>query len=480
MNRRIIVHILGQMMKAEAALLLLPALVGVIYKEQDLYAFLITAAGAAALGFLCDLIRPKTREIYSQEGFVIVALSWVLFSLIGAVPFVITGAIPNYVDAVFETVSGFTTTGASILPQVEGLPYSVLFWRSFTHWVGGMGILVFVMMIAPLGDSRSIHLMRAEVPGPVVGKVVPKMKNTSLILYGLYLALTVLEIIFLVCGDMPFFDAVVHTFGTAGTGGFGIKNASIGGYSAYSQWVITVFMALFGVNFNVYFLLAIRKVKGAFSCEELRWYLIIMLTSAAIITVNILPMYDTFGESVRHAAFQVSSIMTTTGFSTTDFDLWPQLSRTILLTLMFIGACSGSMGGGLKVSRIILMIRMGKAELRKLRHPRSVNQIRLEGKAMSQETVHGVGVYLILFCAIAVVTVLILSFDGYDFETNFSGMAACLNNIGPGLSKVGPTLNYSGYSAVSKIVLTLNMLFGRLEIYPILLLITPTIWKRRQ
>ena len=474
-----VLRTLGYVLGAESALLLLPLLVAALYRE-DPVPFLIPllALGVCALA-LCR-IRVKEKTIYAREGFLIVSLSWILVSLAGAVPFVLGGAIPSYVDAVFETVSGFTTTGASILTDVESLPRGLLFWRSFTHWIGGMGVLVFIMAVRPLANDRSMHVMRAVVPGPAVGKMVPRARDTAMWLYGIYLGLTLLEVVFLLAGGMPLFDSLVNTFGTAGTGGFAIQNASIGFYnSAYVDGVITVFMLLFGINFNLYFLLLMRDFKQVLKSEELRVYLGVALTAMLLIALNILPQYGGFGVAFRYSAFQVSSIMTTTGFATADYTLWPTFSQTILFLLMILGACGGSTGGGLKVSRAIILVKSLGREVVRLVHPRAVSTVRLDGKRVEAQTVRDVGVFFIAYMFIIAVMTLLISLDGFGFATTFSAVTACMGNIGPGLGAVGPMGNFADFSLASKLLLSLTMLLGRLEIFPLVLFFTPVLYEKR-
>ena len=481
MNRRMVIYTIGQLIGVEAAVMMLPLCVSLIYGEGSWKAFLITIGIAivlSALGLL--LSRPKSHVIYAKEGFATVALAWIIMSGIGALPFVISGEIPNYIDAFFETVSGFTTTGSSIVRDVEALSHGILFWRSFTHWLGGMGVLVFVMAILPSSSDRFIHLMRAEVPGPVVGKLVPKIKETAKILYLIYMVMTFIEVIFLLCGGMPLFDSLVHSFSTAGTGGFGIKADSIGGYSSYCQWVITIFMLLFGINFNLFYLCLIRRFKSVLKSEELWAYLGIVLAAATIITVNIMPIYNSLSQSVRLSVFQVASIITTTGYATADFNTWPVLSKGILLILMFFGACAGSTGGGFKISRVVLLLKAVKREFHRLIHPRSRTTIRFEGKNVDEGTISGVECYLALYVICFVSIFLILCFEkNFDIETNFSAAASCFNNIGPGLGSVGPVLNFADYSAVSKIVLSIAMLLGRLELFPLIITLAPSTWTKK-
>ena len=480
MNRRMILNTVGLMLKVEAALLLLPAIAALIYGESCLWSILISAAISLAAGFaLTILSKPKTQVIYAREGFITVALAWVAVSAVGALPFWISREIPSYIDAFFETVSGFTTTGASILANVEVMSRGLLFWRSFTHWVGGMGVLVFVMALVPSVTDRSIHIMRAEMPGPVVGKLMPRARDTASILYKIYVGMTLLQIILMWAGGMPLYESIVHAFGTAGTGGFGVKADSIAGYSPYLQWVITVFMLLFGINFNLYYLLLIRRFRAAAQSSECWYYLGIVGVSIALITANILPMYENFQEALRLSAFQVASIVTTTGYATADFNLWPQFSKAILLLLMIVGACAGSTGGGLKVSRAVMLFKTVGREIRHLLHPRSVNSVRFEGKQVDGATLKGVSSYFALYIICILAICLILSLEPFDLETNLSATLACFNNIGPGLAAVGPASNYAAYSPLSKLVLSLAMLLGRLEIYPLLLTLIPTTWIKK-
>lgn len=471
---------IGQIIKLEAVLLVLPLAVSIIYRERCALSFLITALASLFVGFAVTLIsKPGNRLIYAKEGFVIVALAWLALSAIGAVPFVLSGEVRSYADAFFETVSGFTTTGASVLTDIEGMSHGLLFWRSFTHWVGGMGVLVFIMAIIPSVCDRSIHILRAEMPGPVMGKLVPKLKQTAKILYLIYIVMTVLEMILLLCGGMSLFDSALHSFATAGTGGFGIKGDSIASYSPYLQWVIAAFMFLFGINFNIYYLLLVRRFRSVLRSTETWCYIAICLISVSIITGNIYSIYGNLPDSVRASAFQVASLVTTTGFSTADFNLWPGLSKGILLILMFIGGCAGSTAGGLKVSRVVMMIKMIRREFMKMIHPRSVSAVRIEGKKVDDTTLNGVNVYFALYMVIYFAVFLLLCLEPFDFETNFTAVAACYNNIGPGFGAVGPMGSFSGYSAFSKIVLSATMLLGRLEIYPLLFALIPSTWTKK-
>ena len=475
-----ILNTVGLMLKVEAALLLLPAIAALIYAESCLWSILISAAISLAAGFALTLLsRPKSQVIYAREGFITVALAWVAVSAVGALPFWISREIPSYIDAFFETVSGFTTTGASILENVEVMSRGLLFWRSFTHWVGGMGVLVFVMALVPSVTDRSIHIMRAEMPGPVVGKLMPRARDTASILYKIYVGMTLAQIVLMWIGGMPLYESIVHAFGTAGTGGFGVKADSIAGYSPYLQWVITVFMLLFGINFNLYYLLLIRRFRAAAQSSECWYYLGIVGVCIALITANIMPLYNNFREALRLSAFQVASIVTTTGYATADFNLWPQFSKAILLLLMIMGACAGSTGGGLKVSRAVMLFKMVGKEIRHLLHPRSVNSVRFEGKHVDGATLKSVSSYFVIYIICILAICLILSLEPFDLETNLSATLACFNNIGPGLAAVGPASNYAAYSPLSKLVLSLAMLLGRLEIYPLLLTLIPTTWIRK-
>lgn len=490
MNKRIVFHILGRIICAVSLLMLLPITVAVCYREYGDNKALFSFVGVAVAGYIVGKILAKVfpatnRTMYAKEGFYIVSIAWITVSVMGALPFVISGEIPNFIDAVFETVSGFTTTGASILTNVEGLSKSIIFWRSFTHFIGGMGVLVFVMAIIPSVSERSIHILRAEMPGPTVDKIVPRAADTAKLLYIIYIGLTLLEIAFLYfgklfgVGSMPLFDSVIHSFGTAGTGGFSMKSLSIAEYSAYDQWVIGVFMLIFGINFNIFYLLLIKRSVSAFKSSEFWVYLSIVACSVTAISINISYMSKSFPTTVRNSFFQVSSIISTTGYSTTDFDLWPTFSKTILLFLMIIGACGGSTAGGIKVSRVIIIFKMIKRKLHSLIHPRVVKNVRVDKKPVDEETVSGVAVYTVVYFVLIILIMLVLAFEsGFDIESNLSATLACFNNIGPGLSKVGPMLNYSAYSPVSKIVLSIAMLLGRLEIFPILLFIIPSSWRK--
>ena len=479
MNYAIVFRLLSYIFLIEGALLLLPALASLFYSEWAvLGVFVLTAAVCAVLGLLLHRVKPSSKVFYMREGFATTALSWVVISIMGAVPFVLTGCIPNPVDALFETVSGFTTTGASILPGVEDLPKGILFWRSFTHWIGGMGVLVFLLSLLPLTGGSHVNLMKAESPGPQVDKLVPKVQSTAKILYGIYLALTIMEFLFLLVGRMPVFEALLTSFGTAGTGGFGFKNDSFGSFSPYIQWVVTVFMILFGVNFNVYFLILLRRFRRAAASEEVRGYFAIIAAATAIITLNIHSMYNSVGEALRHAAFQVGSIITTTGFSSCNFDLWPTLSKELLVMLMFVGACAGSTGGGMKVSRFLILGKTLGKELKQALHPQVVAPVRMDGKLINHETIRSTNVYVAAYLFIFAASLFLISLDGFDMVTNFTAIAATLNNIGPGLNQVGPMMNFGGFSNPAKLVMIFDMLAGRLEIFPMLVLFLPDTWRR--
>jgi len=478
MNYRMIAYLMGLIILIEAVFMLLPALVALIYTESSGIAFLMTIAGALVVSFLLTRLRPKNRTMYAKEGFIITAGAWIIISLIGATPFTLSGQIPNYIDAVFEMVSGFTTTGSSIVPNVEKLDHCINFWRCLSHWLGGMGILVFMLAIVNMSGGHANHLLRAESPGPSVSKMVPNMRKSSFILYSIYMGMTIVLIILLLLGGIPLFDSLCHAFATAGTGGFGVKANSIGGYSPYLQTVIAVFMMLFGINFNVYFFILMRKWGAAVRNTEVWAYLGIIAFSTLTIAVNIMGMFSTFFDALHHSYFSVSSVITTTGFATEDFNLWPQYSRILLVLLMIVGACAGSTGGGVKVSRFVILFKAASHEVHKLLHPNSVKVLKMDGKRIDRETVQGVQGYLLVYFAITVVSILIVSLDGYDFVTTVTAVEATLNNIGPGLELVGPTGNYAMFSPLSKIVLTLDMLLGRLELFPILIMMMPSTWRK--
>ncbi len=479
MNYAMIRYIIGWILNFEAAFMSPSFVVGLIYREKSAWAIFATMLLCLVIGVPMVLLkRPKQAVFYAKDGFVSVGLSWVVLSVMGALPFVISGSIPHPVDALFETVSGFTTTGSSILSDVEALPKCMLFWRSFTHWVGGMGVLVFMLTILPMSGGYHMNLMRAESPGPSVERFVPTVKSTAKILYGIYICLSLLELLLLLVGKMPMFDALTLTFGTAGTGGFGIKNDSIGSYTTYQQTVITIFMILFGVNFNVYFLFLLKKIRQGLKNEELRAYLGIILGAILLITVNIAGKFGNPFLAFHHAAFQVGSIITTTGYSTVDFDTWPTFSKTVLVLLMFIGASAGSTGGGIKVSRIVILAKSVKKELKQYLHPHSISKIKMDGKPVEHEVVRSINVFLIAYLLIYAVSMLIVSLDNFDFNTTFTSVAATINNIGPGLDLVGPAANFGILSVPSKLVLVFDMLAGRLEIFPLLLLFVPDTWRK--
>lgn len=479
MNYSIVLYILGCVLKFESAFLVLPALVGLIYREHASVSYLAVAVLCLILGVLLTHKKPRSTNLYTREGFVAVALSWIIMSIFGAIPFVLTGDIPFYVDALFETISGFTTTGSSILTDVESISKASLFWRSFSHWIGGMGVFVFIMAILPMMGGSTMNLMKAESPGPSVSKLVPHVKDTAKILYGIYIAITICEATILRALGMPLFDSLTTTFGTVGTGGFGIRNDSIAGYSPAIQITITVFMILSGINYTAYFYILTGKIKELFKIEEVRWYLAIILGSVTVITWNVRSLYPTFSETLRHAFFQVGSIITTTGYATTDFDLWPALSKTLLVTLMFIGACAGSTSGGIKVSRILILLKTIRKELSLIIHPRQVKKIRMDGHPVDHETLRSANVFLVVYFVLLLTSMLLISVDEFDFSTNFTSVVTVLNNIGPGLNLVGPTQNFSIFSPFSKFVLMFDMLAGRLELFPMMILLMPSTWKRK-
>ena len=480
MNFGFIIYIIGWLLNVQGGFLLVPCIVAMIYGEKSGFAFLISAIISFILGIICTRKKPQNRSFYAKEGFITVALGWIVFSISGALPFIISGEIPDVFNALFETISGYTTTGATILSDVESLSKSLLFWRSFTHWIGGMGVLVFILSILPLAGGNNMHLMRAESPGPSVGKLVPRVRSTAMILYGIYAALTVLECILLLLGGMSAFDAINTSLATAGTGGFGIRNTSMAEYSVYIQNVVAVFMVLFGVNFSIYFLLLVRKPKDALKSEELRTYLGIILISTVVIGFNIRDSFSSIWMALQQAFFQVGSIITTTGFSTLDFNMWPSLSKSILVILMFIGACAGSTGGGIKVSRIIISWKNLRNEISSFVHPKSIQVIRLEEKKVGSEVLRSVNVYLVLYVLIFAASVLLISLENGSFETNFTAVAATLNNIGPGLDGVGPMENFGTFSAFSKCVFMFDMLAGRLELIPMIILFSPWVWRNKK
>ena len=478
MNISIILYTLGRVLAIESAFMVLPGIVAIIYRENNWWTYFVVALIGMLAGLLISLKKPKNTQFFAKEGFASVGLAWFLISLTGALPPFISREIPNYIDAVFEMSSGFTTTGATILTDVEAMSHATLFWRSFSHWIGGMGIFVFLLAVMPMVGGVNMHLLRAESPGPVVGKLVPKMKDSSQILYFIYILLTLVQIISLWIMGMSFFEAVCTSFATAGTGGFGVYNSSIANFSTLIKWDVTIFMILYGINFNVYFLILARKFKNIFKIEEVRTYLIVIVVSVAVITLNIFKTYDTFGGALTDAAFQVASIITTTGFATCDFNLWPALSKTILVLLMITGACAGSTGGGLKFSRVLILIKAIRQEINSFIHPRSVKAVGMDDRTVDKTVVKSVCVYAVLFALIYFGSVFIVSIDKYDMVTNFTAVLATMNNVGPGFEVVGATGNYAGFNYLSKIVFIFDMLAGRLELYPILLLFVPMMWKK--
>lgn len=477
MNYRMIVYILGMLLMFQAAFLMIPSLTAAIFGESALWAYLAVAAGCLLCGFLITRWKPKKKNLYARDGFVIVSLSWILLSVTGALPFLLTGEIPHFVDALFESVSGYTTTGASILTDVESLSHATLIWRSFTHWIGGMGVLVFIMAFLPLSGAQNMHIMKAESPGPSVSKLVPRVRTTAFLLYAIYFAMTVLQLVLLLFGDITLFDAINTAIATAGTGGFGFYNDSFASFSPYIQIVTTVFMLLFSVNFNSYYLLLRGKWKESLTAE-VKMFFGVVIVVIGIITWNIHDLFPTVGEALRHAAFTVASLVSTTGFATTDYDQWHEISKILLLLMMFMGACAGSTGGGLKVSRILILVKSWLRETKNALHPKQVKPISIDGHIVDQATVSSVHSYMVCYTVIFVVSCLLLTFDDTDLITTFSAVTATLNNIGPGLEMVGPTQNYAFFSGFSKLVMIFDMLAGRLELLPMMLLFTPSTWKK--
>ena len=479
MNYRMIKYTVGWLLLFEAGFLCVPLLTAAVYGEKAFNAFLLTIGICVALSLLLLLVgKPKSNVLYAKEGFVIVSLCWIILSIFGALPFMFSGVTDSYIDALFETVAGFTTTGSSIFSSVEDLPRCINIWRCFTNWIGGMGVLVFIMAFLPLSGAQNMHIMKAESPGPTVSKLVPRVRHTALILYLIYFSLTAIQFVLLLCGDMPLFDAICTAFSTAGTGGFGIKNDSFGSYSSYLQIVVTVFLILFSLNFNAYYLLVKGKIKEVFS-SEIKVFLCIVAVSVAVITVNIRPLFDTVGETVKHAAFTVASLISTAGFMTVDFDLWPMLSKLFLLAVMFIGACAGSTGGGLKVSRVQILVKGAIGEIGNLLHPRRVKKIHVEGRPVENEVVRTVNSYFVIYVLLFFASMLVVSIDNHDLMTTFSSVTTAINNVGPGFADVGPTRNFGFLSIPSKLVLIFDMLAGRLELFPMLLLFNPTTWKNK-
>ena len=480
MNFGFITYIIGWILNFQGLFLLVPCIVSMAYNEKSGFAFVISSLISLTVGMLFTRKKPTNKSFYAKEGFITVALGWIALSVSGALPFLISGEIPNVFNALFESISGYTTTGATILSDVESLSKGILFWRSFTHWIGGMGVLVFVLCILPLADGNNMHLMRAESPGPSVGKLVPKMRSTAMILYGIYAALTVVEGILLLFGGMSLFDAVTTSLATAGTGGFGIKNNSMADYSMYIQNVVAVFMFIFGVNFNIYFLMLVRKPKEILQSEELKTYLGIVLVATVVIALNISGSLSSIWVALQQAFFQVTAIITTTGFSTVDFNHWPELSKFILVGLMFMGGCAGSTSGGIKISRIIIAWKNLKNEISSFVHPKRVQVIRLEGRKVGNDVVKSVNAYFVLYALLFIGSMFLICIENGSFETNFTAIAATLNNVGPGLAGVGPMENFGGFSPLSKCVFMFGMLAGRLEFIPMIILFSPWVWKNKR
>ena len=480
MNYRMIFGNLGTVLCIEAALMTLASIVSAIYGQDDVYAFLISIAILIVVGFLLHLLKPKDGQMYARDGFATVALSWLFISLFGALPYFISGAIPTPIDAFFESVSGFSTTGATVLTDIESLPRGILFWRSFMHWVGGMGVLALMLAILPSVKANTVHMLVAESPGPTPGKLVPKLGQTVKILYVIYSAMTALQIILLIISGMPVYDSVIHALGTAGTGGFSIRSTSIGAYNnVFSEVVIAVFMFLFGTNFALYYRMIRGNLKSCLRDAEFRFYLGTVLVSTVLITLDLTgKVFGSFWEALRHSSFQVSSIITTTGYSTADFNLWPSFSKAILMLLLFIGASAGSTAGGIKCIRIVLLMKLVRREVHRIIHPRSVYTVRINGKAVDEDVLSGVTVFFYAFMCIFAIALLIVSLEGKDMISNFTAVATCIGNVGPGLGIVGPMGNFSSYSVLSKAVFTFCMIAGRLEIMPVLLLLAPTFWKK--
>lgn len=478
MNFSMIVYILGWILNFEALFMIIPLAAAILFRDNTILSILLTMGICAAIGLPITRKKPKESTLHSRDGYVIVSLSWITLSAFGALPFVFSGAIPNYIDALFETVSGFTTTGASILSDVEAVPRSLLIWRSFTHWIGGMGVLVFIMAFLPLSGGQNMHIMKAESPGPSVSKLVPRIKTTALLLYAIYFVLTAIEFILLLFGGMTVFDALNTSFATAGTGGFSVKNNGLASYSETVRAIVTVFMILFSLNFNIYFLIFSKKFKDAFRVSEIWYYLAIIAAATGFITFNIKGMFPSTMDAFGNAIFTVSSIISSTGFTAVDFNLWPEISRTILVLLMFIGACAGSTGGGIKVYRIVILFKSMGKELHTLIHPKQVKKIRIDSHEIEHEVIRSVNVFMVCFILVFVISLLCISFEDYDMVTNFTAVATTINNIGPGLELVGPTSNFAFFSPFSKLVLIFDMLAGRLELFPMLLLFAPVTWKK--
>ena len=478
MNYGVVRYILGWILIAESGFMLFPAIVGVIYREDQLWWYLVTSGICLVTGFLFSFRKPRKGGLYLKEGYFVVALGWILMSAFGAIPFVLTGEIPNYMDAFFETASGLSTTGATIINDLAVISRTTLFWRSFLHLLGGMGVFLFLSALLPMIGGNSVNLMKAESTGPSIDKLVPRIKDTAFILYAMYLAMGALEVIALLICKMSLFDSLTLTFGTIGTGGFGLLNDSIASYSPSVQWVITIFMLLSGVNYNMYFLLIMRKLKSAFKMEEVRLYFIVYLSAVILITVNIRNLYPAIGDRIREAAFQCATLLTSTGYATANYDLWPEFSKSILILLMLLGACAGSTGGGIKMSRVLILFKSVRKQIQIFIHPRAVKKIKMDGNTVDHDAVRATNAYMSVFVIVFSISVLLVSLNGFDFTTNFTAVLACLNNMGPGMNLVGPSCNYAFMSGFSKFVLSFDMLAGRLELFPMLLLITPRSWRR--
>jgi len=480
MNYKMVLKIIGNVLKYELLLLIIPIIISMYYKENDLKAFLFTILIMAPLAFILCKIKINKNEMYAREGFLTVGLAWIVISVVGALPFVFSGSIPSIIDAFFETVSGFTTTGATILTEVESLPKGIVFWRSFTHWIGGMGFLIFILALIPSLGNSSIHLLKAESPGPTPGKIVPRIKDTAKILYLIYLVLTIIQTILLKVAGLSWFDATLHALGTAGTGGFSNMNASVAAFNNPAvEWIITIFMILFGINFALYFQILRGNTKNVFKSEELRYYMLMIFFSTVIIAINIIDFNGgNISKSIRDSAFQVASVMTSTGYATTDFNLWPTLSKMVLILLMFVGAMAGSTGGGIKTVRIVIIFKAIKREIDKILHPKRVKSVKMDGKVVEEETIHGVFLFLGGYIIISLIAMFIVALDGFDMVTTTTSVITTMSNIGPGLEMVGPAGNFSAFSPLSKLVFSFCMLAGRLEIYPMLVMFSPSIWRR--
>lgn len=480
MNYRLIFYNVGRILLIEAILLVFPAIGAVIYGEDTLTAFASAIAVVTVVGLAAVAKKPKKTTIYSKDGYIIVSLAWILISLFGALPFFLSGYIPNFVDAFFETVAGFSTASSTILSNVEKMPKSLLFWRSFTNWIGGMGILVFVIAVMPKTESSSMHIMRAELPGPTVGKLVSKLRASARILYGIYCVLTFVQMILLIAGGMPVFDSIVNSFATAGTGGFSVLNNSIAGYnSIYCEMVIAVFMLIYGINFNLYYMILIKQGKQALKSEELRWYLGMIAGSVLIIAASLVATKHNVADSFRYSFFQVVSTITTTGFSVTDFSTWPMIAKFVLFFLVFVGGCAGSTGGGIKVSRLMILVKSGLRDIKKAINPRSVETVKIDRRTVEEPIVKATSVFFSMYMLLAAVSMLLVSLDGRDFVTTLTAVITCLSNVGIGLGAVGPYGNFADFSVVSKLVLCFDMLAGRLELIPMLMLFSPYAWSKK-